>query len=90
MSTSTELRVSRTNNWKDYGGMDVYVSQLLGSTDHSLFYTDETVKDAFKSYINTFVSRYADSSTIMVCTRLLSDSYSKIHMFYLDIGLGAV
>jgi len=38
------LIVALTNNWSDYGGMDVYVKQLLGSANHDLFYTDATVK----------------------------------------------
>ena len=33
----------RTNNWSDYGGMDVYVSQLTGTTNHDWFYTNPTV-----------------------------------------------
>lgn len=33
-----------TNNWADYGGMDVYVKQVLGSNNHDLFYTDASVK----------------------------------------------
>lgn len=45
------LIVALTNNWADYGGMDVYVKQLLGSDKHDLFYTDATVKAAFKNYV---------------------------------------
>ncbi|KAG8761311.1 hypothetical protein FRC12_009425 [Ceratobasidium sp. 428] len=59
------LIVPLTNNWSDYGGMDVYVRQLLGSSNHDLFYTDATVKAAFKKYINGFVSRYKNEPTIM-------------------------
>ena len=33
----------RTNNWSDYGGMDVYVKQINGSTYHDYFYTDPNV-----------------------------------------------
>ena len=33
----------RTNNWSDYGGMDVYVSQILDSQYHDLFYTNSNV-----------------------------------------------
>ena len=33
----------RTNNWSDYGGMDVYVKQILNSANHDLFYTDASV-----------------------------------------------
>ncbi|KAG9126204.1 hypothetical protein FRC07_004422 [Ceratobasidium sp. 392] len=49
----------------DYGGMDVYVKQILGSANHDLFYTDATVKAAFKKYINGFVSRYKNEPTIL-------------------------
>lgn len=33
----------RTNNWDNYGGMDVYVSQLTGTDYHDYFYTNPTV-----------------------------------------------
>ena len=33
----------RTNNWSDYGGMDVYVNQIANSTNHDLFYTNANV-----------------------------------------------
>ncbi|KAF9482636.1 CEL4b mannanase [Pholiota conissans] len=54
-----------TNNWSDYGGMDVYVKQILNSPNHDLFYTDATVKAAFKNYIRAFVGRYLNEPTIM-------------------------
>ncbi|KAJ8514465.1 hypothetical protein ONZ45_g8022 [Pleurotus djamor] len=57
------LIVALTNNWADYGGMDVYVKQILGSANHDLFYTD--AKTAFKNYIRTFVGRYVNEPTIM-------------------------
>ncbi|KAF9038214.1 CEL4a mannanase [Panaeolus papilionaceus] len=59
------LIVALTNNWADFGGMDVYVKQILGSNNHDLFYTDSNVKNAFKNYIKTFVGRYANEPTIM-------------------------
>ena len=35
----------RTNNWADYGGMDVYTKQILGSSnDHDAFYTNDNIK----------------------------------------------
>ncbi|KAG6895607.1 hypothetical protein C0992_000377 [Termitomyces sp. T32_za158] len=49
----------------DYGGMDVYVRQLLNSQNHDLFYTDATVQAAFKNYVETFVTRYKDEPTIL-------------------------
>ncbi|TFK44992.1 mannanase [Crucibulum laeve] len=50
----------------DYGGMDVYVSQIVGSGQpHDLFYTNADIKNAFKNYIKTFVGRYANEPTIL-------------------------
>ncbi|PPQ79908.1 hypothetical protein CVT26_004186 [Gymnopilus dilepis] len=62
---NTHLTCHRTNNWSDYGGMDVYVKQLLNSPNHDLFYTDPTVIAAFKNYIKAFVGRYVNEPTIM-------------------------
>ncbi|THG98333.1 hypothetical protein EW026_g3826 [Hermanssonia centrifuga] len=59
------LIVSLTNNWSDYGGMDVYVSQLTGTTNHDYFYTNANVIAAFKNYISTFVGRYVNEPTIL-------------------------
>lgn len=42
----------------------MYVQQL-GGTYHDDFYTDETVKAAYKNYVSTFVNRYKDDETIM-------------------------
>ena len=60
-----KLIVPLTNNWSDYGGMDVYVSQLNPGGTHDTFYTDQTIIAAYENYINEFVGRYADNSTIM-------------------------
>lgn len=35
--------ICRTNNWSDYGGMDVYVNQIANSPNHDLFYTNANV-----------------------------------------------
>lgn len=59
------LIVALTNNWADYGGMDVYVKQILNSANHDLFYTDASVQTAFKNYIKTFVGRYVNEPTIL-------------------------
>ncbi|KAF8608735.1 CEL4a mannanase [Ceratobasidium sp. AG-I] len=64
-AANIRLIVALTNNWSDYGGMDVYVKQILGSSNHDLFYTDATVKAAFKTYINGWVSRYKNEPTIL-------------------------
>ncbi|KAI5117037.1 hypothetical protein M0805_004744 [Coniferiporia weirii] len=59
------LIVSLTNNWSDYGGMDVYVSQLNPGGTHDTFYTNAKVVAAYKNYISEFVGRYVDEPTIM-------------------------
>ncbi|KAJ1325908.1 mannan endo-1,4-beta-mannosidase [Microdochium nivale] len=59
-----KLLVAFTNNWADYGGMDVYTVNL-GGKHHDDFYREPRIKDAFKRYVKTFVTRYKDSPTIM-------------------------
>ncbi|CAL1707125.1 unnamed protein product [Somion occarium] len=59
------LIVALTNNWSDYGGMDVYVQQITGSSNHDYFYTNANVVAAYKSFIQTFVGRYKNEPTIM-------------------------
>ncbi|KAL0578392.1 hypothetical protein V5O48_003613 [Marasmius crinis-equi] len=60
------LIVALTNNWADYGGMDVYVNQIVGQGQpHDLFYTNTNVINAFKKYISTFVGRYKNEPTIL-------------------------
>ncbi|KAI1847590.1 hypothetical protein JX265_000841 [Neoarthrinium moseri] len=59
-----KLIVAFTNNWADYGGMDVYTVNL-GGQYHDDFYVLPQIKDAYKNYVNTFVTRYRDSPAIM-------------------------
>ncbi|KAJ7859651.1 glycoside hydrolase [Mycena olivaceomarginata] len=60
------LIIALTNNWSDFGGMDVYAAQLLGSGQpHDVFYTNPTIIAAFKSYVQTVVTRYANEPTIL-------------------------
>ncbi|KAK2743720.1 hypothetical protein FQN55_007123 [Onygenales sp. PD_40] len=59
-----KLIVALTNNWADYGGMDVYTVNL-GGQYHDDFFTVPKIKDAFKNYVETFVTRYRDSTAIM-------------------------
>ncbi|KAK0489958.1 mannanase [Armillaria luteobubalina] len=50
----------------DYGGMDVYVNQIVGpGSPHDLFYTDSEVISAYMNYVNAFVSRYVNEPTIL-------------------------
>ncbi|KAJ6564092.1 CEL4a mannanase [Mycena capillaripes] len=60
------LIISLTNNWSDYGGMDVYAQQLIGSgQSHDVFYTNPTIIAAFKTYVQAIVSRYANEPGIL-------------------------
>ncbi|KAJ7196268.1 glycoside hydrolase [Mycena pura] len=60
------LIVTLTNNWSDYGGMDIYTAQILGSGQfHDLFYTNPTIIAAFKTYVQAVVTRYANDPTTM-------------------------
>jgi len=45
-----------TNNWRDFGGMDQYLS-WYGLSKHPEFYTDERVKQAYKDYVAHLVNR---------------------------------
>ncbi|CRK22985.1 hypothetical protein BN1723_018034, partial [Verticillium longisporum] len=58
-----KLLVAFTNNWADYGGMDVYTVNL-GGKYHDDFYRVPEIKDAYKRYVKAFVERYKDSPTI--------------------------
>ncbi|KAI5863845.1 glycoside hydrolase family 5 protein [Durotheca rogersii] len=62
--TGVKLLVALTNNWADYGGMDVYTVNL-GGRYHDDFYRVPAIKDAFKSYVSQFVSRYRASPAIL-------------------------
>ncbi|TDZ18309.1 putative mannan endo-1,4-beta-mannosidase C [Colletotrichum orbiculare MAFF 240422] len=59
-----KLIVALTNNWADYGGMDVYTVNL-GGKYHDDFYHVPKIKDAFKRYVKEMVTRYKDSPAIM-------------------------
>ncbi|KAG9046289.1 hypothetical protein FS837_004686 [Tulasnella sp. UAMH 9824] len=64
-SHGLKLIVALTNNWQDYGGMDVYVKQIANSDNHDLFYTNSAVISAFKNYVSVFVNRYKNEPTIL-------------------------
>ncbi|KAJ7648875.1 glycoside hydrolase superfamily, partial [Mycena rosella] len=60
------LIVTLTNNWSDYGGSDVYVTQILGAGQpHDFFYSNAKVVAAYKNYVETFVKRYVNEPTIL-------------------------
>jgi len=60
-----------TNNWRDFGGMDQYLT-WYGLDKHHLFYTDERVRAAYKNWAAHLVNRrntvdgisYRDDPTI--------------------------
>ncbi|EGN99845.1 glycoside hydrolase family 5 protein [Serpula lacrymans var. lacrymans S7.3] len=59
------LIVTLTNNWDNYGGMDVYVNQIIGQGQpHDYFYTNPEVIAAYQNYVKVFVSRYVNEPTI--------------------------
>jgi len=60
-----------TNNWTDYGGMDIWVKQY-GGKYHDEFYTNKELIKGFKQYIKAIINRvntytgqlYKDDPTI--------------------------
>lgn len=65
-ASGLRLIVTLTNNWSDFGGMDVYVNQIVGAgKPHDLFYTNAKVIAAYKAYIKAFVNRYVNEPTIL-------------------------
>ncbi|KAI9051761.1 hypothetical protein LZ554_004029 [Drepanopeziza brunnea f. sp. 'monogermtubi'] len=58
-----KLIMALTNNWADYGGMDVYTVNL-GGTYHDDFYHVPEIIAAFKTYAGAVVERYKDSPAI--------------------------
>jgi len=54
-----------TNNWSDFGGMDVYLSQLTPGAYHDTFYTNPTIIAAYKNYVEFVVNRYKTNPAIM-------------------------
>ncbi|KFA46827.1 hypothetical protein S40293_05592 [Stachybotrys chartarum IBT 40293] len=64
LETGQKLIVALTNNWADYGGMDVYTVNL-GGRYHDDFYHVPEIKEAFKRYVAEMVNRYKNSPAIM-------------------------
>jgi mannan endo-1,4-beta-mannosidase len=61
--TGMKLLVTLTNNWADYGGMDVYTVNL-GGVYHDDFYRLPAIKSAYKRYAEAMVTRFKDSPAI--------------------------
>lgn len=70
-SRGLTLTLVLTNNWRDFGGMDQYLT-WYGLRHHHEFYTDSRVRQAFKDWIHHIVNRvnsidgvpYKDDPTI--------------------------
>ncbi|KAF2001551.1 glycoside hydrolase family 5 protein [Amniculicola lignicola CBS 123094] len=62
--SGVKLVIALTNNWADYGGMDVYTVNL-GGKYHDDFYRLPQIKDAFKRYVKEVVTTYKASPGIM-------------------------
>lgn len=65
------LTLVLTNNWRDFGGMDQYLT-WYGLKEHHAFYVDERVRTAYKRYAEHLIGRtnsidgvvYRDDPTI--------------------------
>lgn len=62
-ATGIKLILALTNNWADYGGMDVYTVNL-GGKYHDDFYRLPAIKKAYKNYVSAVVNRFKDSPAI--------------------------
>lgn len=65
--TSTPLPIRFPHGYlsSDYGGMDLYAKQIKGeAAKHDDFYSDATIKTAFKAYLDVLVNRYKDDATV--------------------------
>jgi mannan endo-1,4-beta-mannosidase len=68
-----KLVIVLVNNWDDFGGMNAYVKWAKDPMNHDGFYTNETIKNAYKAYVNHMLNRvntytgvkYMDDPTIM-------------------------
>lgn len=68
-----KLVIVLVNNWDDFGGMNAYVNWTKDPNRHDGFYTNETIKSAYKAYVNHMLNRvntytgvkYMDDPTIM-------------------------
>ncbi|KIJ67923.1 glycoside hydrolase family 5 protein [Hydnomerulius pinastri MD-312] len=64
-ANNLRLIVTMTNNWDNYGGMDVYVNQIIGQGQpHDYFYTNPEVMTAYQNYVKVWVERYINEPTI--------------------------
>ncbi|KAI9015012.1 glycoside hydrolase superfamily [Gaertneriomyces semiglobifer] len=51
-----KLVLALVNNWSDFGGMDLYV-EAMGGTTHGDFYTNDKVKQTYMNYAKNIVTR---------------------------------
>jgi len=74
------LLFSLTNNWglapgtsnlprnflsNDFGGTDIYVREFGVKKTHDEFYTDQTIREKFNSYLQFIVNRYANEPGVL-------------------------
>ncbi|KAG9032418.1 hypothetical protein FRB95_001471 [Tulasnella sp. JGI-2019a] len=60
-----KLIINFTNNWIGYGGIDLYLENILGSSaTQDLFYTNKKVQASFYAYIKLIVDRYKSSPNV--------------------------
>ncbi|KAH9966661.1 glycoside hydrolase superfamily [Russula dissimulans] len=79
-SFNIRVMLTFTNNWdiasgssslprnflsNDYGGMDTYVREFGVKKTHDEFYTDQTIRDKFYSYVEFVVKRYANEPGVL-------------------------
>ncbi|KAG6807057.1 hypothetical protein H0H92_008976, partial [Tricholoma furcatifolium] len=61
-----KLILNFTNNWVGYGGMELYIDYLIGTTNvtHDMFYTNPNTIASYQRYVQTIVERYKDSPNV--------------------------
>ena len=58
--SNMKIIIPFVNNWDDFGGMNQYVKWYLGTSpstsEHDLFFTNDTIKGWYKSYVTYFLN----------------------------------
>jgi mannan endo-1,4-beta-mannosidase len=67
VTQGTNNSLPRNTLSNDYGGMDVYVRAFSNSDvhKHDVFYTDQTILNAFLNYTTQIVTRYVNSPAVL-------------------------
>lgn len=54
------------NNWKDFGGVPAYLAAAgLTDADHDEFFTNETIKKAYRDWITPIIDRFKDDPVVL-------------------------